>query len=251
MSQNLSDNNDYSNPTIVTQVEDIFEAILNDDEYYGETVINYLIENGSVDLNTIYPPYDYNNFLMAAVLKLRVSIVEILLNFGINPNILSREGLTPLDYAFIGSNLREFTQEEIQKQQEIIQMITDEGGLRADQLPQRNIVQTLPRWEHVNVNYDLQDRLSNQTHTHSSGISSISEPDYELLKNQAATIIQKIIRGRQERQNQHLLQRVYGYESPNPTQRERMRRFTDHTRALQSLDDPLSGYLYDIYFPKR
>ena len=36
----------------------------------------------------------------------------------------------------------------------------------------------------------------------------------------------------------------------SPTMRERFRRFTDHNRMLDE-NDPLSGYLHDVYFPPK
>eukprot|EP01046_Picozoa_sp_COSAG06_P008645 COSAG06_NODE_439_length_15765_cov_69.583812_9_plen_282_part_00 len=80
--------------------------------------------------------------------------------------------------------------------------------------------------------------------------SNPSDPDSELMRDQAATQIQRRIRGRQSRQMRNYTRRNTGIQSLNPTMRERFRRFTDHNRMLDE-NDPLSGYLHDVYFPPK
>ena len=93
--------------------------------------------------------------------------------------------------------------------------------------------------------------LPRENSNQNSSIDSIpSNPDLELMRNQAATQIQRRMRGRQTRQNRNYTRRNVGLHSINPTMRERFRRFTDHNRILDE-NDPLSGYLHDVYFPPK
>ena len=215
------DGNEY--PTIVIQG---FNALSRRDyERFEE-----LLENG-LDINS-RGPY-YNSFILPSLINYSISSVRFLLENGIDPNIPDINNLTPLDYVYRLPNMSILTDYELRRLNTIRIMLRDYGGYTSSEL------QTMSN--------NISRQISNQNST----IDSIpSDPDYELMRNQAAIQIQRRIRGRQLRQNRNLTRRNTGYQSLNPTRRERLRRFTDHNRILQG-DDPLSGYLYDVYFPPK
>ena len=189
-----------------------------------------LLENG-LDINSIGP--GLTSYLFGQVFYLHVDCVRFLLENGINPNTSDINNLTPLDYVYRLPNMSVLTDDEQRRLNTIRIMLRDYGGHTSREL--QTMSNILPR-ENSNQN--------------SSPNSIPSEPDYELMRNQAATQIQRRIRGRQLRQMRNLTRRNTGYQSLNPTRRERLRRFTDHNRMLQH-NDPLSGYLHDIYFPPK
>lgn len=156
-----------------------------------------------------------------------------MLENGIDPNITDINNLTPLDYVYRLPSMNILTDDELRRLNTIRFMLRDYGGHTSSEL--QTMSNILPR-ENSNQN--------------SSPNSIPSDPDLELMRNQAATQIQRRMRGRQLRQNRNLTRRNTGYQSLNPTRRERLRRFTDHNRILQG-DDPLSGYLHDVYFPPK
>jgi len=210
-------------PTIVIEG---FNALFNRNyERFEE-----LLENG-LDINS-RGPY-YNSFISPFVSNYNTIGVRFLLENGIDPNITDINNLTPLDYVYRLPGMNVLTDNQLRRLNTIRIMLRDYGGYTSREL--QTMSNILPR-ENSNQN---------------SSIDSIpSEPDYELMRNQAATQIQRRIRGRQTRQNRNLTRRNNGYQSLNPTRRERLRRFTDHNRILQE-DDPLSGYLHDVYFPPK
>ena len=192
-----------------------------------------LLENG-LDINS-RGPY-YNSFIITPVSNYNVTIVRFLLENGIDPNITDINNLTPLDYVYRLPSMNILTDDELRRLNTIRFMLRDYGGYTSEELRTRS--------------NNISRQISNQNSTISTIDSIPSEPDYELMRNQAATQIQRRIRGRQLRQNRNLTRRNTGYQSLNPTRRERLRRFTDHNRILQG-DDPLSGYLHDVYFPPK
>ena len=215
------DGNEY--PTIVIEG---FNALFSRNyERFEE-----LLENG-LDINS-RGPY-YNSFIITPVSNYNVTIVRFLLENGIDPNITDINNLTPLDYVYRLPSMNILTDDELRRLNTIRIMLRDYGGYTSSELQTRSNI------------------LSRHNSSPNSSPNSIpSEPDYELMRNQAATQIQRRIRGRQLRQNRNLTRRNTGYQSLNPTRRERLRRFTDHNRMLQG-DDPLSGYLHDVYFPPK
>ena len=215
------DGNEY--PTIV--IEGSRDLARRDYNRFEE-----LLENG-LDINSIGP--GLTSYLFGQVFYLHVDCVRFLLENGINPNTSDINGLTPLDYLYRLPSMSILTDNELRRLNTIQIMLRDYGGHTSRELQTRSNI------------------LSRQNSNQNSSIDSIpSEPDYELMRNQAATQIQRRIRGRQLRQNRNLTRRNTGYQSLNPTRRERFRRFTDHNRMLQH-NDPLSGYLHDIYFPPK
>lgn len=215
------DGNEY--PTIVIEG---FNALFSRNyERFEE-----LLENG-LDINS-RGPY-YNSFILPSLTNYNITSVRFLLENGINPNLTDINNLTPLDYVYRLPNMNILTDDELRRLNTIRFMLRDYGGYTSNELQARSNI--------------LVRENSNQN---SSPNSIPSDPDYELMRNQAATQIQRRIRGRQTRQNRNLTRRNTGYHSTNPTMRERFRRFTDHNRMLQG-DDPLSGYLHDVYFPPK
>ena len=210
-------------PTIVIEG---FNALFNRNyERFEE-----LLENG-LDINS-KGPY-YNSFISPFVSNYNTIGVRFLLENGIDPNITDINNLTPLDYVYRLPNMSVLTDDELRRLNTIRIMLRDYGGHTSREL------QT------------MSNNISRQNSNQNSSPNSIpSDPDYELMRNQAATQIQRRIRGRQLRQMRNLTRRNTGYQSLNPTRRERLRRFTDHNRILQG-DDPLSGYLHDVYFPPK
>jgi len=189
-----------------------------------------LLENG-LDINS-RGPY-YNSFIISPLTNYNITTVRFLLENGIDPNITDINNLTPLDYVYRLPSINILTDDELRRLNTIRFMLRDYGGYTSGELRTRSNI------------------LSRQNSNQNSSPNSIpSDPDYELMRNQAATQIQRRIRGRQTRQNRNYTHRNIGLHSLNPTMRERLRRFTDHNRMLQQ-DDPLSGYLHDVYFPPK
>lgn len=193
-----------------------------------------LLENG-LDINSVGP--GQTSYLFAQVYYLHVECVEFLLENGIDPNSVDLNGFTPLDYVNRIPNIKILTDEEIPKLHTIKNLLRQYNGYTSNEL------QILRATNNEELENDLFSRQNS--------IDSIpSDPDYELMRNQAATQIQKRIRGRQFRQMRNYTRRNTGIESLNPTMRERFRRFSVHNRKLEK-DDPLSGYLHDVYFPPK
>lgn len=213
-------------PTIVIEG---FNALHNRDyERFEE-----LLENG-LDINS-RGPY-YNSFILSPLTNYNITTVRFLLVNEIDPNITDINNLTPLDYVYRLPSINILTDDELRRLNTIRIMLRDYGGYTSGEL--QTMSNILPR------------QISNQNSTISTIDSIPSDPNYELMRNQAATQIQRRIRGRQTRQNRNYTRRNTGLHSLNPTMRERLRRFTDHNRMLQQ-DDPLSGYLHDVYFPPK
>ena len=215
------DGNEY--PTIV--IEGFNALFRRDYERFEE-----LLENG-LDINS-RGPY-YNSFIITPLMNYNITSVRFLLENGIYPNIPDINNLTPLDYVYRLPSISVLTDDQLQRLNTIQFMLRDYGGYTSGEL--QTMSNILPR-ENSNQN--------------SSPNSIPSDPDYELMRNQAATQIQRRIRGRQTRQMRNYTRRNTGFQSLNPTRRERLRRFTDHNRMLDE-NDPLSGYLHDVYFPQK
>ena len=208
----------FEYPTIVVEGS---RALGREDYNSFEVLLN----NG-LDINSIGP--GQHSFLLGSVYFLSVEGVHFLLENGIDPNIPDRNGFTPLDWNvnFL-PNLRVYSDDELRRSNIIRDMLRDFGGYTSSEI-----------------------RMGLNRNIDSSPNSLPSDPDYELMRNQAATQIQKRMRGRQLRQNRNYTRRNTGLQSMNATRRERFRRFTDHNRMLDE-NDPLSGYLHDVYFPPK
>ena len=212
----------FEYPTIVVEGS---RALGREDYNRFEVLLN----NG-LDINSIGP--GQHSFLLGSVYFLSIVGVHFLLENGIDPNIPDRNGFTPLDWNvdFL-PNLRVYSDDELRRSNIIRDMLRDYGGYTSSEI-------------RMDLNRNIDSGLD------SSPNSIPSDPDYELMRNQAATQIQKRMRGRQLRQNRNYTRRNTGLQSMNPTRRERFRRFTDHNRMLDE-NDPLSGYLHDVYFPPK
>jgi hypothetical protein len=197
-----------------------------------------LLDNG-LDINYVgLNQYDHS-FLLSQVYHLNVQGVRFLLENGIDPNIPDSNGLTSLDYIYRLPHLRVYSDVERLRSDMIQDILREFGGYTA-------------RAIRAGIRGDL-NRLRNYRNyprKNSNPGSNPSDPDSELMRDQAATQIQRRIRGRQSRQMRNYTRRNTGLQSLNPTMRERFRRFTDHNRMLDE-NDPLSGYLHDVYFPPK
>ena len=191
------DGNEY--PTIV--IEGFNALSRRDYERFEE-----LLENG-LDINSRGP---YNNsFIFSPLMNTNITTVRFLLENGIYPNILDINDLTPLDYVYRLPNIRILTDDELRRLNTIRIMLRNYGGYTSEEL------QTMSN--------NISRQISNQNSTISTIDSIPSDPDYELMRNQAATQIQRRIRGRQLRQMRNLTRRNTGYQSLNPTRRERLK----------------------------
>lgn len=188
-----------------------------------------LLDNG-LDINSIGP--GQTSYLLAQVYNLKVQGVRFLLENGIDPNIPDSNGLTSLDYIYRMPNIRVYSDVEILRLNMIREILREYGG----------------RWHAI---VPIRARNNSDPDSNPSGPDSLpSDPDLELMRDQAATQIQRRMRGRQSRQMRNYTRRNTGLQSLNPTMRERFRRFTDHNRMLDE-NDPLSGYLHDVYFSPK
>jgi hypothetical protein len=231
MNINLNDN-DYNVPMIVQTIEVMFNTIIEADPDDSDEAIQFIsaiLDGNIIDINTHYDYEDWtygggwDNFLKTAVRMFNTEIIQLLLDFGINVNIKDTEGLTPLDifnqeFEENGHHLTLWLQDYMK----IRNILLENGAMTREQLRQRG--------------------------NNSDPDSIPSDPDINLLRNEAARNIQRRMRGRQERQRRKLTQRRYGKLGSNPTRRERMRRFTEHARRMTLMDDELAGYLYPFYY---
>ena len=192
-----------------------------------------------------------NTALFWALREGHIDIVRLLLDSGANPNIINSDGDTALMEAS-----RENHWDTHIENINFISLLLDYG---ADPNITDSEGETALEIAEDNGHYDIAELIkSTIVSRNNSDPDSIlsdpdsipSDPDPELMRNQAATRIQRITRGRQTRQMRNYTRRNTGLRSSNPTMRERFRKFTDHNRMLDE-NDPLSGYLHDVYFPPK
>lgn len=205
--------NNSSSSESVDYDTDTFNAItFNDvdliDNYINEDLINLNYRDGG--------NYGGHTFLTRAVFLLRLEVVDLLLNWGANPNFPEAiNGNTPLDIAYsIIPSFRPETQENVHLRDQIVQLLVNNGGQRKPQ--------------------DL-----------SSLSSEPSDPDYKLMNNQAATIIQNMIRERQNKQKYGILRKNVGRRSGVPSPTERSRMYYEHINTL----DPFDSYRQYAHIP--
>lgn len=229
----LSDRNDYNDPIVVETIREMFMAIQNNDAH----LVLEILTRDIIDINTISPQFDYNWFLMAASFFIHSDIVELLLNYGAYVNIQGRHGLTALDYAYGNISLhhrrrRFLTPLQLAENNLVIVTLQEYGG------------QTREQYE-----ADIDAAAAGRHLYMDSSDSEPSDPDIDILRNEAATTIQKRLRWRHG-MNNSLNRRLGSLGKPN-NDKERMRRFTDHTRRMTGEGDELAGYLYPQYFNSK
>lgn len=210
----------YSNSSSSDSVDydtDTFNAITyNDidliDQYINEDLINLNHRDGGNSGG--------HTFLTRAVFLLRLEVVDLLLNWGADPNFPEAiNGNTPLDVAYsVIPSFRPETPDNVHLRDQIVQLLVNNGGQRKQQ--------------------DL-----------SSLSSEPSDPDYKLMNHQAASIIQNMIRERQDKQMSGILRKNTGRRSahPNPTERSRM--YYEHMKRLDPFD-PYRQYAHIPFFNK-
>ena len=144
----MTDNNDYNDPNVVQNIQEIFFLIMDSEEtdIYIDA-ISEILDEGNVDINTKYdhdhlgwqggPGWtndDWDNFLKIAVKMSNTVLVQELLDRGININITDREGLTPLDISnreFIDFSLTPYG---LQIWTDTRNILLQNGAMTSDQL---------------------------------------------------------------------------------------------------------------------
>lgn len=202
--------------------QDIIDGVLNED---ANMTFFYELSNSDININGINPVSGHS-FLMTSILNLNKDIFDFLIEIGINVNLVSSNRLTSLDFALNLRDVMDYNQRQIMLLDYMVEVLKEEGALTA---------------EEMNVG-----RIIHETNS----LSEPSDPDYELMKQQAAQTIQKSIRKRQKKQRKGWIQRNVGLEGPNPTNKEALRRYTLAER-MTDIDDPQKGYLHDVYFPPK
>ena len=195
---------------MVDFVRDAFNAINENDT----DLIDLYISQDLIDLNQ--RDLSGHTLLTYSVSLLRYEIVDILLKWMADPNI-PFNGKTPLDIAEEVFLFHPLTQENLFYKENIVNALILAGGFYLK-----------------NQNSSLSD------------FSDPSEPDYELMNEQMATNIQRIVRGRQARQNLGLINQNIGVRGPNPTFNENMRRYLSDINRFP-MEDTIHGYAHDIY----
>ena len=139
---------------------------------------------------------------------------------GCRPNFPEAiNGNTPLDVAYSVIPLfRPETQENVHLRDQIVQLLVNNGGQRK------------------------QNDLSSLS-------SEPSDPDYKLMNHQAATIIQNMIRERQDKQRSGILRKNLGRRSADPSPTERSRMYYEHIKELDPFD-PYRQYAHIPFFSK-
>ena len=202
--------------------QDIIDGVLNED---ANMTVYYELSNSDININSINPVSGHS-FLMTSILNFNKDIFDFLIEIGIDVNLVSSNRLTSLDFALNLRDVMNYNERQIMLLDYMVEVLREEGALTAEEM---NIT-----------------RIIHET----SSLSELSDPDYELMKQQAAQTIQKSIRNRQKKQRKGWIQRNVGLEAPNPTSKEALRRFTVAER-MTDVNDPQKGYLYDIYFPRK
>jgi hypothetical protein len=195
---------------------------LNED---ANMTVYYELSNTDININSINPVSGHS-FLMTSILNFNKDIFDFLIEIGIDVNLVSSNRLTSLDLALNLRDVMDYNESQIFLLDYMVEVLREEGALTAEEM---NII-----------------RIIHET----SSLSEPSDPDYELMKQQAAQTIQKGIRNRQKKQKKGWIEKNVGMESPNPTQREALRRFTVAER-MTDVNDPQKGYLHDIFLKKK
>lgn len=170
-----------------------------------------------ISLDIIDPNYQSvtgHTLLTFAASLLQVETVDILLGWGVDPNKKSF-GNTALDLVDSIFLYREPIGDELQRKNEIVVLLEQNGGLRT---------------------------ISND-----SSVDSIpSNPDYDLMKQQMATQIQRIYRGRTTRQKLKNVGRNIGKREPTTNVQEGIRRYMEVMGQFH-VGDPIHGYGHKLF----
>ena len=224
--------------------------------------VRALLDSG-VDPNII--DNDGITSLHYASLNSDTDIVRLLLNRGTDPNIRDNYGFTPLMMASIKSDTV------------IIKMLLDNGaylnnianslgdGVTSLMMAASNgrtqiVKMLLERGAEPNIRdkYGKTSLMMASSQGHNDIVRLIqdeldepSDPDIDLLRDEAARYIQTIMRARIETDKKRkLTKRRYGKWASPKTEREKHRRYMDLIRQID-YDDPMKGYeIYSIY-PER
>ena len=184
-----------------------------------------LLDSG-VDPNTVFNPEDgvYINPLINAVYFLRPQMFTILLERGANPYHADGLGSTAFDYIRILRRGMPLLGGEI-------------APLSDTQRRKLNLIAyTLSEWER-------QGQIKKEI------FSPVSDPDSDLIREDAATRIQRITRGRQTRQRRNLTSKKYGRLDTPVTRREKIRRLLDLKNQFDE-KDPIRGYERFAMYPE-
>ena len=202
--------------------QDIIDGVLESD---ANMTVYYELSNTDININSINPVSGHS-FLMTSILNLNKDVFDFLIEIGIDVNLVSSNRLTSLDFSLNLRDVMDYNQRQISILDDMVEVLREEGALTAEEI-----------------------NISSSIHNTNS-LSEPSDPDYELMKQQAVQTIQKSIRNRQKKQRRGWIQRNVGLEAPNPKRKEALRRFTVAER-MTDVNDPQKGYLHDIYFPKK
>ena len=170
-----------------------------------------------ISLDIIDPNYQSvtgHTLLTFAVSILQVETVDILLGWGADPNKESF-GNTALDLADSIFLYREPIGDELQRKNEIVALLEQNGGLR---------------------------NFSND----SSLDSMPSDPDYDLMKQQAATHIQRIYLAKKKLQKLKNVDRNIGKREPTTNVQEQIRRYMEVMGQFH-IEDPIRGYGHELF----
>ena len=193
--------------------------------------VHELLDSG-VDPNI--QNYAKDTALINASLAGRTDIVRLLLDHGADPNIINNFRATALIYAAYN----DFTEiAELLLQHGADPNIIDDDGDTALMIAESEGHDDIARLIRDHIDIDTYDEPS--------------DPDINLLKDEAARYIQTIMRARFETDKKRkLTKRRYGIWASPKTEREKDRRYMDLIRQIDE-DDPMRGYeRYSIY-PER
>lgn len=202
--------------------QDIIDGVFDED---ANMTVYYELSNSNININSINPVSGHS-FLMTSILNLNKDVFDFLIENGIDLNLVSSNGLTSLDFALNLRDVMNYNQRQINVLDYMAETLKEEGALTV---------------EGMYIRRNIHDTTS---------FSEPSDPDYKLMKQQAAQKIQKSIRNRQKKQRRGWIQRNIGLEAPNPTREESFRRFTVAER-MTDVNDPQKGYLHDVFFPPK
>ena len=155
-----------------------------------------------------------HTLLTFAVSLLQVETVDILLGWGADPNKESF-GNTALDLADSIFLYREPIGDELQRKNEIVALLEQNGGLRS--IKEDSSLDSMP-----------------------------SDPDYDLMKQQMATQIQRMYRGRTTRQKLKNVGRNVGKREPTTDIQEQIRRYMEVMGQFH-IEDPIHGYGHELF----